>query len=145
MNDSASSPRHTWPALAATDFQHLLQHVRVISHPELRVQLPLPETVLPARRTLQKRSQMLAAFEAGKHRFSAGIRTSRSVLGSGVRTRFCETNPNGEKRDFVATDCKPAGYLKTTWRKLTVPGAKRSQMRRFNPKTENRCKNHWPQ
>ena len=53
-----------------------------------------------------------------------------------VKTFFYETNPNREERGSGATDCKPAGYLKTTWRELTVPKAKRSQTRRFNLKAE---------
>jgi len=53
-------------------------------------------------------------------------------LGAGEKTCFCETNPNREEREFAATDCKPEGYLKMTWRELTVLEAKRSQMRRWS-------------
>ena len=45
------------------------------------------------------------------------------------KTCFCETNPNREKRGSAATDCNPAGYLRTLWRRLTVAGAKRTQMK----------------
>jgi hypothetical protein len=57
-------------------------------------------------------------------------------LKSGVKTCFCETNPNREKRGSAATGCKRVGYLETIQKMLTVLEAKRSQMWRFNPKAE---------
>jgi len=51
-------------------------------------------------------------------------------------TFFYETNPNREKRESAPMDCKSDTYAKISWQRLTMPEAKRTQMRRLNPKTE---------
>ena len=93
---------------AATDFQCFLQPVRVFFRPS-----PVAGNGSAGAKSRAKRTQMMAAFRTGKHRFSAEIRTFRSAWRSGENTLFCETNPNREKRDSAAISCKLAGYLKT--------------------------------
>ena len=76
-----------------------------------------------------KQSQMLASSKIGKHRFSTRIRTFRCHQTSVKKHVFCETKPNENKREPAPTDCNSGTCMKTLWRRLTMPGAKRTQMK----------------
>ncbi len=54
-----------------------------------------------------KRTQMLAAFRAGKHRFSMGIQTFRPVLGSGVKPFFTKRTQMKKDAGLLQQTAKP--------------------------------------
>ena len=64
-----------------------------------------------------------------KTAFFTGRRTFHFQSNLRDETCFYETNPNKEKCEPASIDCKSVTCMKTLWRRVTVPGAKRTQMK----------------
>ena len=87
---------------AATDFQRLLQRVRVIVRPS-----PVAGNGSAGAKGRAKRTQMLAASKTGKHRFSGDIRTFRPVPGSGVKPFFTKRTQMKKDAGLLQQTAKP--------------------------------------
>ncbi len=102
---------------------------RSISLPGCRAQVLLPETVLPALQQMCKTNPNDGRGQNLKTTFfhrNMNISIRHGGCGEVV---FYETNPNKEKCELASTDCKSVTCMKTLWWWLTVPGAKRTQMK----------------
>ena len=85
---------------AATDFQRLLQRVRVIVRPS-----PVAGNGSAGAKGRAKRTQMMAVSRTEKHRISTGIRTFRSAWGpvaKHVFTKRTQIEKNASRRQQAA-------------------------------------------
>ncbi len=110
------------------DFQRFLQPVHVVLSPHAVSKSRCRKRFCRQERTCKTKPN---GGRVQNRKTSFFRRNTNFLISSNLheKTCFCETNPNREKRGSAATDCNPAGYLRTLWRRLTVAGAKRTQMK----------------